>query len=716
MTAKKDIKKLSKLEKKFSRHKYNGSGNKGFTIKAGSIPVIISAPHSVNHSRQGALKVADKYTGAIALLLHEMTGCHVIYATNNNQTDPNFDEYESNLYQKSLVDYVTTNGIRVLIDLHGSDTSRPYAVELGTAPKKNENGEIEGNPYVSLIGHDFICRIIRLSFEYVFSLLKTDSSKDIWENTCFAASLQNTITKSVSSRSETACIQLEINGNYRNPSCPDNLHSLLEGLKIIITLLSKVHWNTTYNNVLKLKQSHVHKPQDKVSLSFGNNEACEGDILEINSFVGSAEHVHIHKLDNNEDSIYFTNRLIHNMFNQEWSLHKKPDDSPLLQDAPILVSGRDESALLFPIGMPKSYKLDRVYLSSGLYKRLSPISHNHSFVVYNRLTDSRLFFAFDEETDYGDNGNVSPSEKVMLPRYFRQLLGYNTYPFELIRKEEFKHIIAIIEQKIKNRVYEIVSQRQQQSQITPETIDGLFGIDIQSVSTEQIQSLVDATSKRLNGCYELLTGEVFYQIKSSIKADDLLFASELFKAFGYYDNVEILILPNRKSTQSVLSALANMFACFEDWILSAIIGKSEYLLKTCWTNETDDKNHVARLSPNMMSLLGVSDNDKVVIRFGDKHLTIRILANSSLSDYQIGIPANERKMLDMYSVNDVVVVSRDMRHTFRRNSQAQTIAILGTVLAVFQVIKQVWIGAVICVVFIPLIIYFALNEERIKVK
>ena len=125
---------------------------------------------------------------------------------------------------------------------------------------------------------------------------------------------------------------------------------------------------------------------------------------------------------------------------------------------------------------------------------------------------------------------------------------------------------------------------------------------------------------------------------------------------------------------------------------------------------------MARLSPNMMSLLGITDNDKVVIKYGERTVTVRILSNQELNDYQIGIPANARTLLNMYSVNDVVVVSRDMRHTFKRNSQAQTIAILGTVLAVFQVIKQTWIGVVLCVIFIPLIIYFSLNEERIKVK
>ena len=71
----------------------------------------------------------------------------------------------------------------------------------------------------------------------------------------------------------------------------------------------------------------------------------------------------------------------------------------------------------------------------------------------------------------------------------------------------------------------------------------------------------------------------------------------------------------------------------------------------------------------------------------------------------------------MNSVNDIVSVHRDMKHTFWRNSQAQIIAILGTVLAVFQVASDhILTGILICLICIPLIMVLVLNEERIKVK
>ena len=175
----------------------------------------------------------------------------------------------------------------------------------------------------------------------------------------------------------------------------------------------------------------------------------------------------------------------------------------------------------------------------------------------------------------------------------------------------------------------------------------------------------------------------FYKLNEGCDAQSLVTVESIFKQFGFYDSVEILIIPKLGKKTSLITRIKVAANRIVDWFLTRIIGKSEYLLTTCWTNETDDKNYVARLSPNMMSLLGITDNDKVVIKYGERTVTVRILSNQELNDYQIGIPANARTLLNMYSVNDVVIVSRDMRHTFKRNSQAQTIAILGTVQAVF---------------------------------
>lgn len=73
------IKKIKELNRVFEHNRYNGSGKESFEFIDGNIPILISAPHAVNHFRNGAVKYADKLTGGLAKFLHNETGCHVIF-------------------------------------------------------------------------------------------------------------------------------------------------------------------------------------------------------------------------------------------------------------------------------------------------------------------------------------------------------------------------------------------------------------------------------------------------------------------------------------------------------------------------------------------------------------------------------------------------------------------------------------------------------------
>ena len=727
------VKKIREYEKQFSRNQYHGARKPGQTIVPGTIPVMVSAPHAVSQLREGQVKKADKYTGTLALLLHELTGCHIIYATGTG-VDPNYESFEGNSYQATLIEYVKQNRIPVLIDLHGASAERPFAIELGTAPE--QDGNKETNP--SLKGHDFIGKLLQYAFEYVFGGL-AGAPADIWTNRLFDAGGQNTVTKSVSSRSDTAAIQVEINGKFRDPDNPSYILSLLEGLRIAIEILAKVRWQSPYIDVFKLRRSKDPMPQDKVEFSLAGSPVFNGEIVEVCSFNGNYEPVHVRETANDPACIYFTNRLIHNVYRRDWELNggclpyfnlfrqKAAGAKPFLEGAPVLVTGRQESAFAFPIGITKALKLDKVFLSSQLYKRMQPYSGDNLFVAYNRFTDSRLYFDFEKEIDYQDNPPVSPPEKVMLPKYFKQLLGYNSVPFKRVRREELDHFPAALRDKLLARIDEIAAAVASGHPLAGKPIDGLIlnknedydhavGRIRDRGTADFVETKVKRIAKLAGLCYSPVDRTAFYSLNEACDADMRAELAAAFTGAGLYDTVEILVIPKRKNQRSALSVVRNRVDRIIEWGLTKIIGKSEFLLTTVWTNETDDKNFIARLSPNIMSLLGITDNDKVVIKYGEKNITVRVLANPELGDYEIGIPANARALLNMYSVNDVVVVARDMRHTFKRNSQAQTIAILGTVLAVFQVIQQLWVGVLLCIIFIPLIIYFSLNEERIKVK
>lgn len=85
------IEKIKTYEKSFCANHYNGNDIASFKIEEGSIPVMLSASHAVNHYRNGNIMWADMYTGGLTKYLRESTGCHIIYTSTFSETDANFD-------------------------------------------------------------------------------------------------------------------------------------------------------------------------------------------------------------------------------------------------------------------------------------------------------------------------------------------------------------------------------------------------------------------------------------------------------------------------------------------------------------------------------------------------------------------------------------------------------------------------------------------------
>lgn len=237
------IDRVKELETLFSNNQYDGVGVKPFIIEKGNIPIMISAPHAINQFREGQVKWADMYTGGIARYLHEITGCHLIYSCMFTKTDPNYDAPGENKYQDALKDYISKNKIMLLLDLHGAAKKREYAVEMGTAPEQNQ---IPGHIYEedpSLHQFKFVAGVIKSIFEEKFCSFKIEQKK-VWKNVIFNAGDQNTVTKFISENTDTPCIQLEINGNYRNPENEEEFVGLVEALIGIINYFSEYDWES----------------------------------------------------------------------------------------------------------------------------------------------------------------------------------------------------------------------------------------------------------------------------------------------------------------------------------------------------------------------------------------------------------------------------------------------------------------------------------------
>lgn len=99
------------------------------TVMAGARPeVLVTAPHASTHERDGRVKLADRGTGGLALLLAEQTGCAAVACLPSAPGDANHDPSHP---LKDWVDQLRPRP-RVVIDLHGFSSRYGVEIDIGT--------------------------------------------------------------------------------------------------------------------------------------------------------------------------------------------------------------------------------------------------------------------------------------------------------------------------------------------------------------------------------------------------------------------------------------------------------------------------------------------------------------------------------------------------------------------------------------------------------
>lgn len=174
--------------------------------------ILISAPHSQTHKRNGKPKWADLYTDDIARDVARKTGCHCMYLSNEVNYDPN-NNYE-NSYKETLRQYIQANGIEFVIDLHGMSDKHPYQVEIGTSI------DYTGKPEM---------------VEPVIRVFKDHFHDDVVIDQFFTASKTQTITRFVIEQCQIPAVQIEVSRTLRQP--PQN--SIGEALKEAVEELKR---------------------------------------------------------------------------------------------------------------------------------------------------------------------------------------------------------------------------------------------------------------------------------------------------------------------------------------------------------------------------------------------------------------------------------------------------------------------------------------------
>jgi gamma-glutamylcyclotransferase (GGCT)/AIG2-like uncharacterized protein YtfP len=189
----------------------------GIIYIMGKIPVLVTAPHATAHVRMGKLKRQEFYTGALAVLLHSVTGCHALYTDRLSPVDPNHSDESP--FKEKIYGIARKFGIELLIDLHGTGSERPGDVFPGIGRNKEF---LNGRP-------DFYSGLEQSAASHGVSLGSTG---------VFPAARQMTVTRFSATRLGIPSMQLEINQSLRQPeSSPADFMKLVNFLKEFVARL-----------------------------------------------------------------------------------------------------------------------------------------------------------------------------------------------------------------------------------------------------------------------------------------------------------------------------------------------------------------------------------------------------------------------------------------------------------------------------------------------
>ncbi len=184
-----------------------------FIIQEGQCPVMLSAPHAVEHTRNGQLRYPEPQTAYLARRLHESLDCPYICKTHNQEDDANYDCFSP--YREKLAEYIDAHDIRLLIDLHQMAGFRPERICLGTGR------------YVNVPDIEF-ADCCKQAFE-------AQGITNVTVDRPFAASYPYTVSSYIHNKCGIPALQIEINSNLLMEDSEEcALEAVLKALEEII--------------------------------------------------------------------------------------------------------------------------------------------------------------------------------------------------------------------------------------------------------------------------------------------------------------------------------------------------------------------------------------------------------------------------------------------------------------------------------------------------
>ncbi|ABR47535.1 conserved hypothetical protein [Alkaliphilus metalliredigens QYMF] len=207
-----------RYEKIFSENSYFGNPKgKEFEFAQGTLPIIISSPHSVHQIRKNKIKFVEVFTGSLNILLNKDTGVHSLFKLKCSDLDDNFD-YNTR-YKIFLKEIIEKHNIRLVIDLHGMNDNHGLDIDIGT--KENLTCS---NEYISTLKECF----------------KFNGVEMIGDNQIFKALPEGTVTSYIHSITKVDVMQIEIANKNRNIYRKENQENYLKAYRSLISFIFRV--------------------------------------------------------------------------------------------------------------------------------------------------------------------------------------------------------------------------------------------------------------------------------------------------------------------------------------------------------------------------------------------------------------------------------------------------------------------------------------------
>jgi hypothetical protein len=211
------------------------------------------------------------------------------------------------------------------------------------------------------------------------------------------------------------------------------------------------------------------------------------------------------------------------------------------------------------------------------------------------------------------------------------------------------------------------------------------------------------------------------KVREDLKYEDKQKLKKLIKLAGF-NNVAIYPLylkPKKKKRFSIATLFLNL-----------AIRRASLKLNVIRPYSTDESSNIVRMSKSAMNLLGIAENDLVILNYRRKSIEVPVLefdspelvketnivTNESSINISIGIPAHLRFKLGIKQIGKICEVERDLSFLFKKNLSLQFLPILAAAFAVFSLDELSFLNrSIITAIIIPISSFITLSVVREKI-